>query len=175
MENFKKQYNKELENLEIYYIENLTEKYISKKFKRKTLKVYSDKTGKDDEEFKQLLDNYNKLKKGFKALNIGPENEEKDDLIKFFDEHNFAKEFSQSWTVYIEKNLVGNWMTEMETRYPEPKSLQYNGTQYKAVIGDKNVYITLYNVHTPKMNIQENHSCIRQFVLNDLPDIYKSV
>ena len=29
--------------------------------------------------------------------------EEKDELQTFFEKHNFAKEFSKSWTVYVEK------------------------------------------------------------------------
>ena len=175
LDNFKKQFAKELNNLEINDVENLSEKFISKKFKRKALKVHSDKTRKDDEEFKELLNDYRKLIKGFKDFNIEKEDTEKDDLIKFFDNHNFAKEFSQSWTVFIEKGLVSSWMKEMDIRYPDSREIQCNGRQYKGVIEGKMVYTTLYNVDIPKMNIQGNHSSIRQFVLNCLPDIYKAV
>ena len=119
LNNFRKQFAKELDNLEINDVENLSEKFISKKFKRKALKVHSDKTGKDDEEFQELLNDYRKLIKGFKDFNIEKGDAEKDDLIKFFDNHNFAKEFSQSWTVFIEKGLVSSWMKEMDIRYPE--------------------------------------------------------
>ena len=175
MENFKKQYAKELANLEISDIENLSEKFLSKKFKKKALKVHSDKTRKGDEEFQDLLNDYNKLIEGFKDLNLEQEDAEKDDLIKFFEKHNFAKEFSQSWTVFIEKSLVGSWLKEMEVRYPESREIQCNGRQFKAVIEEKIVYTTIYNVDIPKMNIQGNHSCIKQFVLNDLPDVYRIV
>ena len=62
MENFKKLFAKELENLKIANTDIITEKYVSTKFKREALKVHSDKTGKsDDADFKQLLSDYNRV------------------------------------------------------------------------------------------------------------------
>ena len=59
MENIRKNYEKELRTLEISDEEELTVKLVTKKFKKKALKVHSDKTHKDDEEFKELLNDYN--------------------------------------------------------------------------------------------------------------------
>ena len=114
MENFKKQFEKELKNLEIEDTDVLSEKHIAKKFKKKALKVHSDKTGNDDEEFKDLLNDYHKVLKAFKELKLDAQDEEKDDLQTFFEKHNLAKEFSQSWTVFVEKGLVPMWLNELK-------------------------------------------------------------
>ena len=37
------------------------------------------------------------------------------------------------------------------------------------------VFTTFYDVDIPKMNIQGNHSCIRKFVLDIIPEIYKKI
>ena len=71
--------------------------------------------------------------------------------------------------------MVSVWSKEMRRRFPEPKSLQGNGLQFKTPIQEGTVYTTLYDVDIPKMNIQGTHGCIRLFVLNQLPDIYKKV
>ena len=64
MENIRRQYEKELKNLEITHDELITMKLVSTKFKRKALKVHSDKTGKDDdEEFIELYSDYTKLER----------------------------------------------------------------------------------------------------------------
>ena len=63
----------------------------------------------------------------------------------------------------------------MRKRFPDPKHLQGNGTQYKSSIEEGNVFTTLYDVVVPKMNIQGNHKSIRKFVIDVLPDIYRDV
>ena len=165
-------------NLEIEEGEEITIKVVTTKFKKKALRVHSDKTHKqDDEEFKQLLHDYNVLKDAINQINGNKKDidEAKTDLQTFFETHNFAKEFSQSWTIFIEKERVENWKQEMKNRFPEPKIMQGNGTQYKSQVDDRIVYTTLYDVECPKMNIQGNHICIRKFVLSVLPVIYKSI
>ena len=108
MENIRKQFQKELRMLEISDEEELTVKLVTKKFKKKALKVHSDKTlNNDDEEFKELLSDYEKLKDAINEVtNENNEDEEKSDLQNFFEKNNFAKEFSQSWTIYVEKENV---------------------------------------------------------------------
>ena len=59
--------------------------------------------------------------------------------------------------------------------YPDNRKLQGNGTQFRTTVDDKIVSTTLYDVQIPKMNIQGNHSSIRKFVINILPEIYKGV
>ena len=106
MENLRKQFISELRNLEIGEDELLTGKLVTQKFRKKALKVHSDKTGKeDDEEFKQLLNDYNAVKNAIKELSdeTMEVESEKSDLQNFFERHNFAKEFSQSWTIFVEK------------------------------------------------------------------------
>ena len=177
MENLRKELKSELMNLEIGVEEPLSVKLVTTKFKRKALRVHSDKTKGDDEEFKQLLNDYNRVKDAIKeALGEGIEDEgEKSDLQSFFEAHNFAKEFSQSWTIFVEKDKVTEWKKELSNRYPDPKELQGKGTQYKAPVDNKIVYATFYDVEVPKMNIQGNHESIRNFVLNMIPEIYKNV
>ena len=154
---------KELKNLGVEEEEALTVKLVTKKFKKKALKVHSDKThNNDDEEFKELLNDYHKVKDAINEISnsAAEEDDEKTDLQNFFEKHNFAKEFSQSWTIYIEKDKVDEWKKEMSRRYPDFKKMQGNGTQYKTPMGDRSVSTTLYDVEIPKMNIQGNHSFI---------------
>ena len=133
MENIRKQFAKELFNLEITEDEVITEKLVTKKFKMKALKVHSDKTGKaDDEEFKELLNDYHRVLDAVKKIEKSNDVDTKTDLQEFFEKHNFAKEFSQSWTIFIEKEKVESWNNEMIKRFPDPKHLQGNGTQYKS-------------------------------------------
>ena len=168
MENLREQLESELKNLEVEPEEELTLRLVTKKFKKKALKVHSDKTGKnDDEEFKQLLQDYNKVKDALNEIanevDANEEDEVKTDLQNFFDKHNFAKEFSKTWTIFIEKHKVQEWKREMSERYPDSKPLQGNGIQFKTIVDEKFVYTTLYDVNIPKMNIQGNHPCIRKF------------
>ena len=101
-------------NLEIEKEDELTVKLIEKKFKRKALKVHSDKTGSgDDEEFKELLNDYNRVIDAVIKLNEESKDDEATCLSKFFEKHNFAKECSQSWTIYVEKEKVVDWLKEM--------------------------------------------------------------
>ena len=177
MENIRKQYQKELRMLEISEEEELTVKLVTKKFKKKALRVHTDKTHNgDDEEFKELLSDYEKLKDAINEVsNENNEIEEKSDLQNFFEKHNFAKEFSQSWTIFIEKEKVDEWKSVLGSLFPDFKNTQGNGTQFKTPVDDRIVYTTLYDVVTPKMNIQGNHISIRKYVFNILPDIYNKV
>ena len=176
MENIRKQFERELKNLEITEEDILTARLVTVKFRKKALRVHSDKTRGDDEEFKELLSDYNRVTEAVKKIEQNNDDlDVKNDVQEFFERHNFAKEFSQSWTIFIEKNKVERWNTEMEKRFPNPKALQGNGTQYKSSMEEGNVFTTLYNVLVPKMNIQGNHKCIRKFVIDVLPEIYRAV
>ena len=175
MEMIRNRYQKELTNLEIGDEDVITGRLVNLKFKRKALKVHSDKTGGDDEEFKELLRDYNILMDAIKEHVEDGEFVEKSDLQNFFEKHNFAKEFSKTWTIYVEKAKVKEWKFMMEKRFPGGKSLQGNGTQYKTNMEDATVYTTIYDVSVPKMNIQGKHSCLRKFVMEILPKIYKDV
>ena len=63
MEHLRKTLLRELINLEVEEEEVLTVSLEPKKFKKKALKVHSHKTlNSDDEEFKRLLNDYNKVK-----------------------------------------------------------------------------------------------------------------
>jgi curved DNA-binding protein CbpA len=96
MENLRRQLESELRNLEVGENEELTVKLVTKKFKKKALKVHSDKTGKeDDEEFKQLLQDYNKVKDALAELSsdVIEEEETKTDLQNFFEKHNLQRNF----------------------------------------------------------------------------------
>ena len=176
MENIRNQFRKELDNLEIGEDEALSVKLVGRRFRKKALKVHSDKTrGGDDEEFKELLNDYHRVIEALEQLGENKEMSETMDMHAFFEKHNFAKEFSQSWTIFVEKKNVENWKIEMAKRYPDSKQLQYNGTQYKSLVDGKYVFTTLYDVMIPKMNIQGSHSIIRKFVIDVLPDIYREV
>ena len=98
---------------------------MTRKFKKKALKVHSDKTGKeDDEEFKQLLNDYHTVRDAINELSDDNEpKDEKTDLQSFFEKHNIAKEFSQTWTIYVEKEKVDYWKKEMSKRYPDEKNI----------------------------------------------------
>ena len=178
MENLREQYESELKNLEIQENEELTVKLVTRKFKKKALRVHSDKTGSEnDEEFKQLLNDYNRVKEAINEItkDANQEDCDKSNLQHFFDKHNFAKEFSQSWTIFVEKNKVEDWKKELNKRFPDPKELQGNGMQYKTMVDERTVSITFYSVEIPKMNVQGYHACIRKFVLDTLPDVYTAV
>ena len=101
---------------------------------------------------------------------------DKTNLQNFFEKHNFAKEFSKTWTIFIEKDKVNEWKNIMNRRFPDFKILQGNGTQYKTKMKDGTiVYTTLYDVAEPKMNIQGKHICLREYVMDVLPEVYKDV
>ena len=68
-----------------------------------------------------------------------------------------------------------NWGEKLLKRYPGPVELQNNSTMYKASVDGRSVSITFYDADIPKMNIQGNHGCIKRFVLDILPDVYKAV
>ena len=90
----------------------LSAKLVGKKFRKKALRVHSDKTRQgDDEEFKELLNVYNKIIDAIDKISDDQEekSEEKSEMHSFFTKHNFAKEFSQSWTIFIEKDKVMKW------------------------------------------------------------------
>ena len=177
MENFRRDFEKELKNLEIEECDEITTKLVGRKFRRKALKVHSDKTFKDDVDFQNLLNDYNNV---MEALNKILEHEdgemvEKTDIQNFFENHNFAKEFSKTWTVFVEKDKVKEWKIVMGKRFPGWRILQGNGTQYQTKINNGIVHTTLYDVSVPKMNIQGKHEYLREFVMDVLPDVYKDV
>ena len=118
MEHIRKQYKRELRNLDIGENDNITIRFVTIKFKRKALKVHSDKTGKDDEDFKELVQDFNTLLDALKDLAEEGECVEKSDLQKFFEKHNFAKEFSKTWTIFIEKEKINEWKNIMNKRFP---------------------------------------------------------
>ena len=156
MENLRKKYEKELRILEINEDEELTVKLVTTKFKKKALRVHSDKNrNNDDEEFKELLNDYQTVKDAINELsNDMNEDEEKTDLQSFFEKHNFAREFSQSWTIYVERENLDDWKNVMAGLYPDYKNTQGNGTQFKTLVDERMVYTTLYDVEITKMNIQ---------------------
>ena len=137
--------------------------------------MHSDKTGKDDEDFKELVQDYNTLLDALKDLAEEGECVEKSDLQKFFEKHNFAKEFSKTWTIFIEKEKINEWKNIMNKRFPGGKPMQGNGIQFLTRVDDGNVFTTLYDVVVPKMNIQGKQTCLRKFVMEILPDIYRDV
>ena len=185
MEAFRKQFEKELSNLEVTEKEEITVKVLSKKFKKKAFKLHPDKTGNnEDEQFKELLNDFNIVLAAYKSINKdenddSDENDDKGELFTFFDKHNVATEKSQSWTVVVEKSKVGSWSNVLKTKFGQPKVIVGgSGDQYKAPVGDKNVSITFYKTPsdlTPKMSIQGSPECLRFFVINVLPSLYKKV
>ena len=91
MENLRKQYESELKNLEIQEDEELTVKLVTRKFKKKALRVHSDKTGSEnDEEFKQLLNDYNRVKEAINEIT-------KDNNQEDCDKSNFQHFFFKMW------------------------------------------------------------------------------
>ena len=137
--------------------------------------MHSDKTFKDDEEFKELLSDYHRIVDAMNDLDEEGEFVDKTDLQNFFEKHNFAKEFSKTWTIYIEKDKINDWISVMNKKFPDRKLLQGNGTQYQTHMDNGTVFTTLYDVSVPKMNIQGKHICLREFVMDVLPEVYKDV
>ena len=105
----------------------------------------------------------------------GNKSNEKCETQMFFEKHNFAKEFSQSWTIYIEKEKVTAWMNGLTKYCGSLEELQAKGFQFKFLNENGRVSYTLYDVMVPKMNIQGNQYAIRMFVMDSLPNIYKNV
>ena len=109
MEAFRQKYAMELKNLEISNVEDISKRIVTTKFRRKALLVHSDKTRKDDEEFKELLNDYRKVMDALDLIENDEDNSDvKTDLQEFFKNHNLVKEFSQSWTIFIEKEKIFN-------------------------------------------------------------------
>ena len=87
MRTFRKDFEKELKNLEIEECEEITTKLVAKKFRRKALKVHSDKTFKDDVDFQNLLNDYNNVMEALNKLSEHEDGEmvEKTDIQNFFE------------------------------------------------------------------------------------------
>ena len=186
MEAIRKTLKKELNNLDINEIEEITIKSVAKKFKQRALQVHPDKTGKeDDAEFKQLIADYRTVQTALKELKAEDESDENDenddkcDIYKFFEKNNVANEKSKSWTIVIEKDKVEDWNSVLKWKCGEPKVVNDGtGHQFKAPVGEHNVSITLYkspNDHAPKMSIQGSQDSLKEFVFNTMPELYYKV
>ena len=179
MENLKKQLEEELNNLEVKKEEEINQKMLSKKFKKKAFDVHSDKTGNTgedkDEEFKKLLNDYHKVSEALKEIQ---KDEDDGDLRAFFDKHNIANQCSQSWTILVENEMVFEWRMELKKRFPNPTLVQGAGLQYKVAVEGKLVSVTHYenpSDNVSKMNVQGNIDAVKKFVLDILPQIYRNV
>ena len=87
MENIKKQFHKELQNLEIGLDEIITVQLVGKRFRKKALRVHSDKTRLgDDEEFKELVNDYNRLVDAIEKIMYNQDDirAEKSEMHSFF-------------------------------------------------------------------------------------------
>ena len=180
MEAIRKNLKKELNNLDIEETEDITIRFVEKKFKKKALKVHPDKTGtNDDAEFKELLRDFQKVQTALNELEEEDSDDDKGDVFTFFEKHNLATEKTQSWTIIVESDKTDSWNNVLKQEFGKPKLVSRgSGSQFKAPVGDYNVSITLYmnpGDQVPKMNIQGSKISLRHFVCTVLPKLYKVV
>ena len=145
MEEFRKTYAEELRRLDVSDDEELTTKMLSSKFKKKALKVHPDKTGEvnQDEEFKNLLNDYKICMEALNVILKDEADQEKNEVAKFFAKHNLTKENTNSFTVLIENDKNVDWkdaLKKMDLK-TDPKNLINGGTQYKIEVLGNLVHI----------------------------------
>ena len=182
MEEFRKTYSEELKSLEVSEEEEVTLKLLSTKFKKKALKVHPDKTGEvsDDEEFKNLLNDYMTCMDALKLIVKEEVEKEYNDMAVFFAKHNVTKENINSYTVLIENEMNDDWKDAFKKMKleNEPKKLKHGGTQYKIEVLGNVVSISHYDNPSDgqsKLLIQGTMFHIKAFMIQNLPPMYQKM
>ena len=182
MEEFRRNYSQELKRLNVEDEEVVTAKMLSSKFKRKALRVHPDKTGdvNDDEDFKNLLQDFNTCMEGLRLIAEDEEEKEKNNMADFFAKNNVSKENTNSYTVLLENDKITEWnevLKKMDLA-KDPIKLINGGTQYKKEVMGFVVSMSLYDNPRngqSKLLIQGSMFHIRMFIVDMLPPLYKKV
>ena len=182
MEEFRKTYTEELKRLDVSDDEELTTKMLSSKFKKKALKVHPDKTGEvnQDEEFKNLLNDYKRCTEALSLILKDEADQEQNEMAEFFVKHNLTKENTNSFTVLIENDKNVDWKDALKKMKleTEPKNLVNGGTQYKTEVLGNWVYIPHYanpSNGQSKLLIQGSMFHIKTFIIQILPVLYQKM
>ena len=105
---------KDLETLRINEDQDINIDYVTAKYKRLAKEIHPDRPGGVTSEFQELLNAYRRIIKYLEENPNEKEEEEENMEAAFFMKHNFMKECTGSYVVYIEENLVDCWQKVLE-------------------------------------------------------------
>ena len=181
MEDFRKIYAEELKRLNVEDDEEVTAKMLNSKFKKKALRVHPDKTGDaNDEEFKNLLKDFNTCMEALGLIVKEEEEKENNDMAEFFAKNNVSKENMNSYTVLLENEKTKEWNEVLKKMKLEkdPMKLVNGGTQFKTDVLGHVVSVSFYGNPSngqSKLLIQGSMFHIRMFIVDKLPPLYIKV
>ena len=133
----------DLEILEIGDEQNLTKKYVTSKYKRLAKLRHPDKEGGTTSAFQALLNAYRRIInyiEGEKVKEAFEEEDEGDFETQFIMKHNFTKECSSSFVVYIQDRFVDRWKRVFERHMKLHKS-----DKCRVIFKTGSITLTLYD------------------------------
>ena len=109
----KEQFEKDLETLQIKVEADqvITKKFVTAKYKNLAKSMHPDKPGGEKEAFQELLNAYQRV---IKYLEEENDDDEFDFEAEFFKKHNFMKECTTSYVVYIQNQFTDCWKKILE-------------------------------------------------------------
>ena len=171
------QFKEDLIVLEINEEQTLTKKYVTSKYKKLAKTRHPDKEGGTKSAFQTLLNAYRRIIDYLdgKIVKEAFEEEEKDFETEFFMKHNFMKECTSSFVVYIQDWLVDRWKRVLERHMKIHKS-----DKFKIIFKTGEITLTLYDKPKKdprsKLHIQggdQNKNL--DFILEKLSKFYREV
>ena len=168
----------DLKTLEINEEQNLTERFVNAKFKRRARKVHPDKPGGNTQEFQELQNAFKRIIKYIQEEAKKEEDEVEEDVnyeTQFFMKHNFMKKCSDSYVVYLQETSVDKWKKVLERNMGI-----YRSDKIKIIYKTGGITLTLYEKPKKdprsKLHIQSgNQNKNLEFILETLSLFYKEV
>ena len=169
----KEQFEKDLETLKIKRIDNhKSKKFVTTKYKLQSKVTHPDKPGGVKEDFQELLEAYRRV---IKYLEEETDEYEEDFEAEFFKRHNFMKECSSSYVVYIQEQYTNSWKKVLEKHIVFQKL-----DKIRIIFKTGDITLTLYpkpkKDPRPKLHIQSrDQNKNLEFILEKLSMFYREV
>ena len=168
----------DLKTLEINEEQNLTERFVNAKFKRRARKVHPDKPGGNTQEFQELQNAFKRIIKYLQEEAKKEDDEVEEDVnyeTQFFMKHNFMKKCSDSYVVYLQETSVDKWKKVLERNMGI-----YRSDKIKIIYKTGGITLTLYEKPKKdprsKLHVQSgNQDKNLEFILETLSLFYKEV
>ena len=166
---------KDLETLKIKEDQDISIDYVTAKYKRLAKEIHPDRPGGVTSEFQELLNAYRRIIKYLEEHPNEQEEEEENMEAAFFMKHNFMKECTGSYVVYIEEKLVDCWQKVLE-RHIEVHKMD----KIRKIFKTGDITITMYakpkKDPRSKFHIQSrDQNKNLQFILENLSMFYSEV
>ena len=166
----------ELLEIDINTNENITERYVTLKYKKRARIVHPDKIGGNKSDFQELLNAYRRIIKHLENMKKEGEVEAEDDPEKeFFMKHNFMKECTNSIVVYVEDGLVDKWK-QVLMRHLSFQNMDKCRIIFKSSILTVTLYARPKKDPRSKIHIQSgNQKANLDFVMDTMANLYQEV